>query len=483
MRLLILSLSIFALLPAFAQGGSLSSPDSPPTKQNSAPDSFSALAKRLMPAVVNIQTQKSVSLGLDGFGEDSPLNEFNDFFNRDNSGARRQAGQGSGFFISADGYIVTNNHVVEGADQINIVLSDGREFEASLVGRDAETDIAVIKAQTEANFDFVNFGDSEVANVGDWVIAIGNPFGFGGSVTSGIISARNRDINAGRYDNFIQTDAAINQGNSGGPLFNLNGEVIGVNTAIISNTGGSIGLGFSVPSNMAEKISQALIDDGLVKRASLGASVQAASADLVAAYGGDARGGVIITSLKPDSPAVKGGLLVGDLILSFNGQPVSNLRAFTARVAQSPIGEAVDLNIIRDGKPQKLSVTLEQMKNIEQAVEETRQTPQGESVQNFAKLGLDLTDIGDADRRRYGIPRDIEGVIIRSVAENSPAFGKLRRGDVVTEIAFNVVFTMEDAKETLAAKLEAAREVGRPLLMRINRRGLEVFVSISLADD
>ena len=223
--------------------------------QGTRPDSFSALSKRLMPAVVNITTSRVVASDLPQF-EDGPLRDFNEFFGRDPEGFSQEGALGSGFVISADGLIVTNNHVIEGADEINAVFSDGRTLRAELIGTDEATDVAVLKVEQADPFPFVEWADSESAQVGDWVMAIGNPFGFGGSVSVGIVSARNRDINSGNYDNYIQTDAAINSGNSGGPLFNLNGEVLGVNTAIITPTGGSVGLGFSIPSNLAQQISE-----------------------------------------------------------------------------------------------------------------------------------------------------------------------------------------------------------------------------------
>ena len=252
-------------LPAFAQQSLSQAVDG--VDQKVQPSSLRDLSKRLMPAVVNISTQQTIAPnGLPTFPEGSPMERFNEFFGRDEDGFQRQGSLGSGFVISADGIIITNNHVIDNADEIEVNFSDGRVLEATLIGRDRDTDIAVLKVKSNTPLPFVDLADSDHAEVGDWVIAIGNPFGFGGSVSAGIISARNRDLNSGRSDDFIQTDAAINRGNSGGPLFNLGGEVVGVNTAIISPTGGSVGIGFSVPSNLVKRISQQLIEHGKVRR-------------------------------------------------------------------------------------------------------------------------------------------------------------------------------------------------------------------------
>ena len=300
--------AVFALISVMAPvslaqtGGSLSRPGVP-ADAKTAPQSFSALSKRLMPAVVNISTSQVVASRLPTFPEGSPAERFNEYFGRNDDGFQRQGSLGSGFVISPDGYIVTNNHVIEKADTIEVTFSDGRTLDAKIIGRDKDTDIAVLKISSRTPLPFVDLADSDRAEVGDWVIAIGNPLGFGGSVSAGIISATGRDLNTGRSDNFIQTDAAINQGNSGGPLFNLNGQVVGVNTAIISQSGGSIGLGFSVPSNTVKRISAALIKDGRVSRPWLGVNVQDADASLIKAYRAKGTTGAIVTRITDASPA------------------------------------------------------------------------------------------------------------------------------------------------------------------------------------
>ena len=354
-RFAALALILFALpatgLSTLVESSAQSAPAKPavsPVKET--PASFRELAKRLMPAVVNISTETVIASGMPTFPEGSPAERFNEYFGREGDGFERQGSLGSGFVISADGYIVTNNHVIEKADTITITFSNGRELQAKLVGRDRDTDIAVLKVSSTTALPFVELADSDKAEVGDWVIAIGNPLGFGGSVSDGIISATGRDLNTGRSDNYIQTDAAINQGNSGGPLFNLAGQVVGVNTAIISQSGGSIGLGFSVPSNTVKRISAALIKEGRVRRPWLGVNVQDADAALIKAYRAKGLTGVIITRISDDSPAEKAKLEVGDLILTIDGKSVECIGGASCDYASGRNSGAVsDLQATRAG--------------------------------------------------------------------------------------------------------------------------------------
>ena len=442
------------------------------------PASFRDLSKRLMPAVVNISTSKTVApSGMPTFPEGSPMERFNDFFGRDEDGFRREGSLGSGFVISADGYVVTNNHVIEGADEIEVNFANGRVLEAELIGRDQDTDLAVLKVKSSTPLPFVSFADSDSAEVGDWVIAIGNPFGFGGSVSAGIISARNRDLNAGRSDDFIQTDAAINRGNSGGPLFNLGGEVVGVNTAIISPTGGSVGIGFSVPSNLVNKITSELIKSGRIRRSWMGVNVQDADENLVRAYKASAKGGVIVTRITDDGPADKAMLEVGDLILSFDNQPVASVRELTRVIADTPIGKDVPVRLVRDGRARTFTVTMGELE--EQTGDEAAQLPDLPASAN--DLGADLTGIDDDIRRRYGIPKDVDGVVVTSVSARGPAYGKLLRGDVIVEVNFERVTTVSETLD----KVKAARATpAEPLLIRVKRRGeagwFDQFLSVDL---
>lgn len=475
--ILILALSAAAPMALAQTQGSLSKP-SATVDMKSAPASFAGLSKRLMPAVVNISTEQVIASRMPTFPEGSPAERFNEYFGRDGDGFQRQGSLGSGFVISADGYIVTNNHVIEQADTITITFSDGREMRATLVGRDRDTDIAVLKVSSRTPLPYVEFADSDKAEVGDWVIAIGNPLGFGGSVSAGIISATQRDLNTGRSDNFIQTDAAINQGNSGGPLFNLAGQVVGVNTAIISQSGGSIGLGFSVPSNTVKRISQSLIKDGRVRRPWLGVNAQDADAALIKAYRAKGTSGVIITRITPDSPAEKAKLEVGDLILTIDGRAVVSVREMTRMLSDKAIGKPVTLSISRDGRTRDITATLTELKDHD----DTPAKAGPDTAANSNDLGAELAPIDDDVRRRYSITKDISGVVVTSVSSRGRAYNKLRRGDVIVAINFQSVSTVTDA---LAKVKTGLANPAQPILIRVKRRGetgawFDQFVSIEV---
>ena len=449
--------------------------------QKVQPQSFRDLSRRLMPAVVNISTSQTIAPeGMPSFPEGSPMERFNEFFGRDEDGFRREGSLGSGFVISADGYIITNNHVIENADEIDINFADGRVLKAELVGRDRDTDLAVLKVQSPTPLPHVDLADSDKAEVGDWVIAIGNPFGFGGSVSAGIISARNRDLNAGRSDDFIQTDAAINRGNSGGPLFNLGGEVVGVNTAIISPTGGSVGIGFSVPSNLVKRISDQLIKEGRVRRAWLGVNVQDADENLVKAYKATGKGGVIITRITDDGPAAKSNIEVGDLVLRFGGKPVTSVRELTRLINETAIGKTVPVSLVRDGKARTVNVTLGELEDEETPAEANAALDAPASSND---LGAELSSLDDDVRRRYGIPKDVEGVVVTTVSARGRSFGKLRRGDVLVEVNFERVATVTDTIEKVEQAMTTPRQ---PLLLRVKRRGdagwFDQFISIDLTN-
>lgn len=448
-----------------------------PIDQQTAPSSFSALSKRLMPAVVNITTQQTIApQGLPQFPDGDPLEQFNEFFGRDPEGFSESGSLGSGFVISADGLIITNNHVIAGADEINAIFSDGRTLRAELIGTDEATDIAVLKVEQNAPFAFVEFADSDAADVGDWVMAIGNPFGFGGSVSVGIVSARNRDIQSGNYDDYIQTDAAINRGNSGGPLFNLNGEVLGVNTAIISPTGGSVGLGFSIPSNLVKQISGQLIEFGTARRGWFGVNVQPVDDSIARAYGNRGDDGVLITRIDPDGPAAAADFEIGDLVLEFDGKPVEGVRGLSRVVAETEIGKEVDVNIIRDGRRKAVKLTLGELETDADEDEETPVITESSLTDN--PMGVDFTELNETDRRRYRIPSGVDGVLVRSVSPRGPSFGKLKKGDLVIEMAFESVTTPTEA---LVEMDKAARQIETPLLVRVLRNEQTMFFSIDLS--
>lgn len=445
-----------------------------------APDSFARLAKQLMPAVVNISTRQTISnSGFGDFGRGSPLEEFNEFFGRDDEGFKRVSSLGSGFIIDPEGYIVTNNHVIEQADEIDINLSDGTILAARLIGRDAETDLALLKVESDEPLAAVPLGDSDTAQVGDWVVAIGNPFGLGGTVTAGIVSARDRDINVGNYDDFIQTDAAINKGNSGGPLFNLKGEVIGVNTAIYapSGSGGSVGVGFSVASNLAKDIIHQLRENGEVERGWLGVRIQGVDAELAASYGMKKAEGVIITHVNEEGPAATAGLEIGDLITRFDGRKVRESRDLSRVVASAPIGKPVKVDFVRKAKPGSATVMLSRMEATEDDQDAEEEIIAETELSNI--LGLSLAVIQDEDRRRHRIPRSLEGVIVETVEAGSDAIGKLEKGDVITEVNFQPVADPSDA----IARAEAASAEGRPVLLQFWRNGAYAFRSIRAAEN
>lgn len=326
-----------------------------PIQANSASGNFAELAEQLSPAVVNISISQMVapqSLDIPGIPEDSPLNNFFDeFFEQQmNAGPQRVQSLGSGFLIDPSGVVITNNHVIEGADRIEITFTDGTTLPATLAGSDPKTDLAVLRVESDEALPYVRFGDSGKLRVGDWVMAIGNPFGLGGSVTAGIVSALNRDIHAGNYDDFIQTDAAINRGNSGGPLFNLDGEVVGVNSAIISPSGTSVGIGFAVPASTAQPIVEQLLKYGETRRGWIGVRIQTVTPDIAESVGLGPVRGALIAGLTEGGPAAAGGLEPGDVVLAFDGHPISTMRDLPRMVAGTEIGSTVELQIFRDGE-------------------------------------------------------------------------------------------------------------------------------------
>jgi len=460
---------------SIAAQDSLSMPDQAVDNQ-ARPDGFATLSRRLMPAVVNITTSRLVANALPQFNE-GPLQDYNDFFGRNPDGFSQEGSLGSGFVIAPEGLIVTNHHVIDGADEINAVFSDGVVRRADLIGADEATDIAVLKVSHTDPLPFVDWADSETAQVGDWVMAIGNPFGFGGSVSVGIVSARNRDIQSGNYDNYIQTDAAINSGNSGGPLFNMRGEVLGVNTAIITPTGGSVGLGFSIPANLASQISAQLIEFGRARRGWFGVNIQAADLSLARAYGLDDGTGVILTRIAEDGPAARADFEIGDLILTFDGQTVTDERALSRIVAETEIGKQVEVSLVRQGERKSVVFELGELENLSEARDEGATAEL--SQMSDGPFGIDFIELTDAERRGPRIPSDIEGVLIQLVSPQGPAFGKLRRGDVIMEIGSTAIKDVGAASQALA---RAAETPQIPLLLRIYRNGQTFFEAIDLQD-
>ncbi|WP_417248024.1 Do family serine endopeptidase [Celeribacter sp.] len=449
-----------------------------------APESFADLAERVSPAVVNITTTTVVEVSTNPFPmvpEGSPFEDFfNDFMNRNGQSEqgrpRRSQALGSGFVISEDGYIVTNNHVIDGADEIEIEFFEDFTLPAKLVGTDPNTDIALLKVESDKPLKFVTFGDSDNARVGDWVMAMGNPLGQGFSVSAGIVSQRGRAL-SGAYDDFIQTDAAINRGNSGGPLFDMDGNVIGVNTAILSPNGGSIGIGFSMASNVVSKVVDQLREYGETRRGWLGVRIQDVTEDVAEAMGLEEARGALVTDV-PDGPAKDGGVQSGDVILSFDGVEVEDTRELVRTVGEAEVGKAVRVVVFRDGGTQTLMVTLGRREEAESTAFPDADTQSPATPETIKMLGLTLQPLNDELREQLGAPTGTEGLAVMDVAEDSEAFEKgLRAGDVITEAGQQKVASVSDLK----ARVEDARDGGRKtVLLLVRSAGEPRFIALGV---
>lgn len=448
--------------------------------------SLAPLAEKISPSVVNITTSTVVAgrTGPQGIvPEGSPFEdffrEFQDRNNGDGERPRRSSALGSGFVISEDGFVVTNNHVIDGADEILIEFFNGEELKAEVIGTDPNTDIALLKVEADGPLPFVSFADSDVARVGDWVVAMGNPLGQGFSVSAGIVSARNRAL-SGTYDDYIQTDAAINRGNSGGPLFNMDGNVIGVNTAILSPNGGSIGIGFSMASNVVTRVVDQLQEFGETRRGWLGVRIQDVTEDVAEAMGLEAASGALVTDV-PEGPAMEAGMEAGDVIMSFAGNEVADTRGLVRSVGNSPVGETVRVVVMREGKSVTLKVTLGRREEAEGAVPAVAAGPEEEEAPVTKDLmGLTLTSLTDEIREELGADAGMQGLAVTAVDEGSEAFEKgLRTGDIITEAGQQKVTTIGE----LEKRIEAAEEAGRKsLLLLVRRAGDPRFVALSLAE-
>ena len=453
------------------------------------PESLAPLAEKISPSVVNITTSTVVEgrTGPQGIvPEGSPFEdffrEFQDRNNGEGNRPRRSSALGSGFVISEDGYVVTNNHVIESADEITIEFFSGEELVAKVIGTDPKTDIALLKVEATQPLPFVSFGDSNAARVGDWVIAMGNPLGQGFSVSAGIVSARNRAL-SGTYDDYIQTDAAINRGNSGGPLFNMDGEVIGVNTAILSPNGGSIGIGFSMASNVVTRVIDQLKEFGETRRGWLGVRIQDVTEDVADAMGLKKAVGALITDV-PEGPARDAGLKTGDVIKSFDGVEVADTRGLVRQVGNSPVGATVRVTVLRDGKTQTIKVVLGRREDADgattPAVEEELEEGGEAEPQTVSLMGLTLTPLTDELRAELGADDDLAGLAVTEVDETSEAFEKgLRMGDIIAEAGQEKVASIGE----LEARIAAAKDAGRKSLLLLVRRGGDPrFVALSLGE-
>jgi len=461
-----------------------------PTQAAPAPDSFADLAEQHSPAVVNVSTTQFIEVE-EGRRPDVPpgfRDFFDDFLDDDqeeddgDTPRQRALSLGSGFIISADGYIVTNNHVIDEADEISVTLTSGDEYDAVVVGRDPLSDVALLKIEADKDLPFVNFGDSDAIRVGEWVMTIGNPFGLNSTVTAGIISARNRNINSGNYDDFIQTDASINRGNSGGPMFNMDGKVIGVNTMIFSPTGTNIGIGFAIPSNQVSHVVDQLREFGRTRRGWIGVTIQSVTDEVAESLGLEGTNGAIISSVVEDGPSDKAGLQPGDIIIEFNGVAVKDSRDLPKIVADTTIHENVGMVILRDGK--KLDVTLvtgelETEGPAAQAEEEEKQDQTKPGKQDRI-LGMVLKPLGRDAREQYDIPADMEGVLIQTLSRNSEAaFRGIRPGDVIVQVNLQNVTTVREIEEAITAARRADRGT---VLLRIYREGSYFHIPLPIGE-
>jgi serine protease Do len=448
-----------------------------------APASFADLAEKLLPAVVNIATSQTIAD--DNAGDQELQDFFKNFFERQGREAppRRATSLGSGFIIDAAGYIVTNNHVIADADEIKVRLHDEREFTAKIIGRDLKTDLALLKVETNEPLPALEWGDSDVTRIGDWVLAIGNPFGLGGSVTAGIVSARQRDINSGPYDEFLQTDAAINSGNSGGPMFSMDGQVIGINTAIISPSGGSIGIGFAVPSSIARNVIQQLRDFGRMRRGWLGVRIQTLTDELAEGLGRKDANGALVAEVTGGGPADKAGIEQGDVILSFAGQPIDEMRRLPRVVAETPIGKTVDVVLWRKGKEKTVQAVVGELEEEEAAAAEapgTGDVPKPGSGR-VELLGLTVAGIDDAMREKLGIEADAEGVVVVEVDPSGPAAEKgMTPGDVIVEVDQQAVASPDDV---MAQVKKAKAADHRVVTILVYRQGDYEWVALRLAQN
>jgi serine protease Do len=470
-----------------------------PGQARPAPDSFADLAAKLLPSVVNIsttQTLKTVSGDQGGpempqFPPGSPFEEFfHDFLERNlpkgehpEITPRKATSLGSGFIIDRAGYIVTNNHVIADADEITVILHDNTNLKARVIGRDTKTDIALLKVKTDKPLTAVNWGDSDVTRVGDWVLAIGNPFGLGGSVTAGIISARQRDINSGPYDDFLQTDAPINRGNSGGPMFNMDGQVIGINTAIYSPSGGSIGIGFAIPAALAKEVVNELENeaDHTVHRGWLGVRIQAVTDEIAESLGLNQARGALVASVSEKGPAQIAGIEPGDVILNFDGRDVSDMRRLPRLVAETPVDKSVTVTLWRKHTETTLRVKVGRLEESDQQQASADVVPKksAQSPGNLVKtLGMTLSGITPDLKEKYSLGDDAKGVVVVDVAKTGAASDKgFHAGDVIIEAAQEEVKTPED----LTSRIEAAKKSGRKsILLLVQHQGDLRFVALRI---
>jgi len=473
-----------------------------------APATFADIAHDLLPAVVNISSTMKVeerdNENNNGGDEQGPMPEmpqfppgspFEDFFeqfmNRHGQGggmgnepAIPAASLGSGFVIDADkGYVVTNNHVIKDADEVRVTFGDDETLEAKIIGKDEKMDLAVLQVKSDKKLTAVKFGDSDKMRVGDWVLAIGNPFGLGGTVTAGIISAQQRNINAGQYDDFIQTDASINRGNSGGPMFDLQGNVIGINTAIFSPSGGSVGIGFAIPSNMAKTVINQLIEYGKTRRGWIGVRIQTVTEEIAESLSIKETHGALVASVTPGGPAEKAKLQQGDVITEFDGKSVNAMRNLPRIVAETPIDKTVEMKFWRDGNLKTAKIKVGELEKAEEdgllseEADASPKTPPSSGVE-IAKVGMTVGSLTETNRKTFNVPDDVNGVLVTKINPKGEAAAKgLTPGDVIVELAQEKV---ESPKQAGDAVEKAEKDGKSSVLLLVNREGDVRFVALKL---
>ncbi len=474
-------LSAFVALPAFARG---------------APENFADLAEKLSPAVVNISTTQAVERKKT---DDIPWDQFfpdqlqprkgepnappPDGQRRNNAPRQRQTSLGSGFIIDKTGYIVTNNHVIEDADQISVILEDDTVLEAKLVGRDEKVDIALLKVEAKKDLPTVSWGNSNQSRVGDWVLAIGNPFGLSGTVTAGIISARSRDIKAGQYDDFIQTDASINRGNSGGPLFNMDGQVIGVNTAIFSPSGGSVGIGFASSANLVRPVLEDIRKFGRTRRGWIGVQIQSVTEEIAQSLGLNKARGALVSRVTDNGPAVASGIASSDVILNFDGKPIDKMSELPRVVAETAIDKTVDVVVWRAGQQKTVKLKVAELRDEnEKAVASLGSPPPTKDLVKKTQLkdiGVTVVEISDSTREKYTIPTNVRGLVVVEVDELSDSALKgLRPGDVIDEVQQVHIENVADADAALSKAKQGSKAT---VLLRVTSSGGIRYVAVKMA--
>ena len=447
---------------------------------NNIPGSFADLAEKLMPSVVNISTTQTVKTNSNSFPfklpPGSPFEEMLKDFEKPTE--RKASSLGSGFIINKNGTVITNNHVIANAEDI-LVRVGAKEYKAKVIGADPYADLAVLKMQTNENFIPVEFGDSDRARVGDWVVAIGNPFGLGGTVTSGIISARNRDINLTRYDDFIQTDASINQGNSGGPLFDLNGKVIGINTAIIApGQAGSIGIGFAIPSNAASNVIDQLINFGETRRGWLGVRIQEVTKEIAEVENLKKTEGALVASVGEGSPADRAGLKAGDIILEFDGKKIDTMRTLPKVVANTKVGKSVELKIWRNKKSISKRLILGRLESSKEFKDKKAKIPKKLKEFEIEILTITVRDLNSKDIKDRKLKKDAKGSVILKISKKSPLSGLLKKNDIIIEIQKKPIISSDNFNKMLE---EITRDQGRTLLLTvINNNNRRRYLGVKL---